>query len=207
MEPVGAFIASIISGLIANYISNSLEKKNNFNIKQIPLEIHKKLEYDENDMESVRQYNRENLKNKFENFVFFVFSYMIIGASLYVPLVLYSGIGKKYINFANTKLSYDYVLQKDDFMLASIIFAFIFYLPILYISNKIVQVTSVKLREYIKITNSKIIALRVLIIFFIAVFIAGNIYYVLSPTIAWWDAIKFTLTVVFFLVAMGANSQ
>lgn len=207
METVGAFIASIISGLIANYISNKLENKNNFNIKQKPIQIHKELEYDETDMESIRQYNRANLKNKFDNFIFFALSYVAIGASLYYPLFFYTGIGKNQINFANTKLSYDYVLQKDDFILVSAIFAFIFYLPILYLSNKIAQAISTKLSNYTKITNSKLIALRILVILFIVVFIVANIYYVLSPSIAWWDAIKFTFIIVFFFLAMGANSH
>ena len=206
METLGAFIASIISGLIANYISNKLDEKNNFNFKPKPIKIYEDREHIEENQEAIRKYNRENLKNKFDNFIFFALSYILIGASLFYPLFFYTGIGKSQIDFNKTKLLYDYVLNKDDFILVSAIFAFILYLPILYLSKKVAHIISMKLANYTKITNSKLIGLRILIILFIAIFIVANVYYILNPTISWWDAIKFTFIIVFFFLAMGVNS-
>lgn len=209
METLGAFIASIVSGLIANYISSKLENKNNFNIKPKPLKVKvdENTEYDETDMEAIRQYNRANLKNKFDNFIFFVLSYIAIGASLFYPLFLYAGIGKNEIDFNKTRLMYDFILNKNDFILASAIFAFILYLPVLFISNKVAKVISTKLTNYTKITTTKLVGLRILVILFLVVFIVANVYYILNPIISWWDAIKFTFIIVFFFLAMGANSQ
>jgi hypothetical protein len=110
------------------------------------------------------------------------------------------------IDFNKTKLAIDFILYKKDFILTSSICALILYIPILFISKKVTILISLFLTNFLKITNSKMIALRIIIIVFLSIFLLANVYYALKLNISWWDSIKYTFSIVLFIFALGINN-
>lgn len=201
------FIFSIISGIIANFISNKLDKNNKLDFNMEPKPIAKKVSKEHSDYESeiIREENRKFVNEKFTNFMFYVSSYIIVALAFYLPMIIFINTFGTAIDFNKTKLAIDFILHKDDFILISSICALILYIPILFISKKGTLLISLFLTNFWKITNSKMIALRILIIGFLALFLGANVFYLLKLNILWWDSIKYTFTLVLFLFALGTN--
>lgn len=201
------FILSVISGLVANFISNKLDTSNKLDFNMEPKIMYKNIskDFDDYEAEFIREQNRKIVNDKFNNFIFYVISYIIVGAAFYYPLMFSASSFGSDIDLNKTKLGVDFVLHRDDFIIGSAICAFVFYIPILYLSKKVAYVISLLLTNFWKITNQKKIALRILIIGFLALFLGANIFYLLKLKILWWDAIKSTFLIILFIFTLGAN--
>ncbi len=202
------FIFSIISGIIANFISNKLDKNNKLDFNMEPKPITKKVSKEHSDYESeiIREENRKFVNEKFTNFMFYVISYIIVILAFYIPMIIFINTFGTAIDFNKTKLAIDFILYKKDFILTSSICALILYIPILFISKKVTILISLFLTNFLKITNSKMIALRIIIIVFLSIFLLANVYYALKLNISWWDSIKYTFSIVLFIFALGINN-
>lgn len=202
------FVLSIISGVIGNIVSNKLDKNNKLDFDMEPKPMAKKVSQNFNDEEAeiTREENRKFVSETFTNFMFYVSSYIMVGLAFYLPMIIFIGAFGTDIDFNKTKLAIDIILNKNDFILLSSICALILYIPILFISKKGTLLISLFLTNFWKITNSKMIALRILIIVFLSIFLLANVYYALKLDILWWDSIKYTFSIVFFLFAFGINN-
>ena len=202
-----SFILSILSGLIANYISSKLDTMNKLDFNIEPKIIFQNIsnENDEIIQNKIREQNSKILRNHINSFIFYVISFILIGASFFYPIFFHFGINQN-LDLNKTKLSIDFILNRDNFILASTIFAFIFYIPVLFISKKIAYLFSLVLTNFQKITNRKLITMRIIAILFLAIFIAANIYWIINIHISWWDAIKKTFLFILFIFMIGAGS-
>jgi len=206
MDATFAFFLSILSGIIANLISNKLNLGKELGWKKRPKILFETInDTNKEEIENIRLQNREAFNYYMQNFFFYMITFIIIGASLFYPLMFHNGIGLKNIDFNKTKLALDVVLNKENFILASAIFSLLLYIPVLYVSSKIVNFINSILYNFQKITSSKTLALRVLTIFFLALFIAANVNWILRVDIIWVDSIKYTFLFVLFIFLVAGK--
>ncbi len=201
------FIASILAGFVVNYFSNKFKSFNklNYNMepKQIPKKNIKTIYLDETD-EHIRIQNRKWLNLLITDFTFYTITFFILSASIYLPLSFRSLEG---IDLNNTKLHLNFFLSKDDYILVSTLTAFFIYVPILFISQKVSYLIASIINNFKKVTHNQLIGIRIIIIFLLAIFITANIWWIINSNVYWWDAIKNTFLIVFFIISVGMLSQ
>lgn len=191
------FIISLVAGYIVMHIptlkpkaiSNrpiNTDTKNIFNnINDTSNEYEKEL---------TREQNRKIRDEKMKYFIFYVISFLIIGASFYYPM-FFNGLFKKTIYLSKTKLELDYIINKDNLFMLSTIYASILYVPILYLSEKIAFIYQWLQKNYHKFSDSQILTIRLIITVFFSVLLAAILYYILNTNISLWDSIKFTFSI------------
>jgi hypothetical protein len=190
------FLVSLVAGYIAMHIPLlKFKSKSKMNINEEPHKLYGEIKESDSEYEKelIREQNRKARDEKVKYFISYTAYFMIIGASLYYPLFFHD-FGEN-IDFNKTKFSIDFILQKEDFFIASIIYASILYIPILYISNQIVYLYCWIQRNYHSFSNQQILGIRATITFFLAVLLAATIYSLLNINKEWWDAVKFTFTI------------
>lgn len=203
-----SFVVSVLASWFASFISKRLNNSNKLDFDMEPKLMHKNVskDIDDDNAEIIREQNRKNLNDKFSNFLFYFISYIVVSAAFFCPLIFSKHFLAGWMDFNETKLAIDYILYRDDYIIASAICGFFFYIPILYLSKKGAYLLSLVLTNFWKITPNKKIALRLIVIAFLAVFLAANVFYILKPNLLWWDAIKTTFLMVLFVFTLGMSN-
>lgn len=205
IEIIYSMILSIISGLIANFIYDKCGKSDKINLnmkaKKIINNQDTQLVLNKHLTEYDRAQNRKWLNSIIANIFFYSFTYFIIAISIYTVLSFHNGLNGLFsqsnIDFNKTKLGINFVLKKDDYFLVSITLAFIIYIPALQISKKIAYKIGTILDYFVKVTNEKLISIRIMLIIFVSIFISIILYWIINPDVSFWEATKNILNVLF----------
>lgn len=206
---IGAVVA-IALGIAANILTPHVEEKLRIRRPNNPPKSVEDYEPDDNasdeELEAWRANNRRKAELLFWQIYVFGTSFFAMYMAVFLPLSWSAGIAEGSINFADTRLGLDLVLQRENFSSVAAIFAIVLYIPCWYVAQKIADlITSIALR-YGAVNEVRYGAFIALGMFFMALLVAGHMIFILNSSKEYFESVVLPF-VVLLVVGMFASSR
>lgn len=196
---IGGLVAIILS-MIANVLTPFFQDL--FKIKPVTVPDIPEQEIQEPDPSNVEEWraqNRAKLESVVGKVYFYGFSYFAMYMAFFIPISLNGGLVNPTVNLIDSKLTIDYIINKDNLSTVCAVFGVLAYAPFWKISQFIASFISSIVVRFTFVNEVKYLAFTVLAMVFWSFFIAGNISWLLNANAGWFDSIKLSLILWFLL--------